>query len=94
MLEKDIERKLCEGVKRLGGYAYKFTSPSNVGVPDRLVIMPGGKISFAELKTDTGRLSVMQEYQIKKLRALGCNVKVVKGMAGVNKYLEELKNDI
>ena len=40
MLEKDIERKLVAGVKRSGGKAYKFVSPGNVGVPDRIVIWP------------------------------------------------------
>ena len=57
MLEKEIEKRLCDGVKKLGGYAYKFTSPGNDGVPDRMVIMPGGDITFVELKTDTGKLS-------------------------------------
>ena len=42
MLEKDIERKLVAGVKRAGGKAYKFVSPGNVGVPDRIVIWPNG----------------------------------------------------
>ena len=50
MLEKDIETKLRNKVKALGGRAYKFVSPGNSGVPDRLVVLPGGKIGFAELK--------------------------------------------
>lgn len=94
MLEKEVERKLSLGVRALGGRSYKFTSPGNVGVPDRIVIMPGGKISFAELKTDHGRLSKMQECQIARLKALGCKVKVVKGAEGVEKFLEGLKNEV
>ena len=49
MLEKEIERKLTEAVKRIGGKAYKFISPGNDGVPDRLIVMPEGRIIFVEL---------------------------------------------
>ena len=58
MLEKDIERKLIAGVKRAGGKAYKFVSPGNVGVPDRIVIWPNGVIHFVELKTSKGVICV------------------------------------
>ncbi len=44
MLEKMIEQKLRNEVKALGGRAYKFVSPGNDGVPDRLVVLPGGKV--------------------------------------------------
>lgn len=94
MLEKDIERKLCDGVRALGGYAYKFTSPGNVGVPDRMVIMPGGRIRYVELKGENGKLSKMQDFQIRRLRRLGCIVMVVRGMEGVNAFLEALKDEI
>ena len=46
MAEKDIERFLVNGVKKLGGVAYKFVSPGNAGVPDRLIVMPGGRVYF------------------------------------------------
>ena len=48
--EKQIEDHLRNKVKKLGGRAYKFVSPGNSGIPDRLVILPGGKVGFAELK--------------------------------------------
>ena len=60
MLEKDVEKKLIRGIKKLGGRAYKWVSPGNAGVPDRIIIMPEGRIYFVELKTDTGRLSGLQ----------------------------------
>lgn len=50
MLEEELERKLVNEVKQLDGRAYKFVSPGNAGVPDRLVILPGGKVGFAEIK--------------------------------------------
>ena len=60
-LERDIERRLVDGVKKLGGRAYKWVSPGSNGVPDRIVILPGGKIIFIELKTTTGRLTDLQK---------------------------------
>ena len=57
MREKEIEKILVECVKRLGGRAYKWTSPGNDGVPDRIVILPDTRVIFVELKTDTGVLS-------------------------------------
>lgn len=87
MKESEIEARLVRGVKTLGGVAYKFVSPGNAGVPDRLVILPGGRILFAELKADGGRLSKMQRYQIGRLRQLGAEVQEVRGEAGVQSFL-------
>ena len=71
MKESQIETQLVRGVRALGGRAYKFVSPGNTGVPDRLVVLPGGRIIFVELKTDTGKLSPMQIRQIDFLRSRG-----------------------
>lgn len=89
--EREIEQKLVQGVQALGGRAYKFVSPGNTGVPDRLVILPGGLICFVELKTDTGRLSTIQTVQIGRLKALGADVLVVKGLLGVQHFLESCR---
>ena len=87
MKESELELRLVRGVSRLGGRAYKFVSPGNVGVPDRLVILPGGIVLFAELKAPGGRLSKMQLYQISQLRQLGAVVQEVRGEAGVQSFL-------
>lgn len=76
--EKTLEKRFVKKIKEKGGIAYKFSSPGCVGVPDRLVLMPGGRICFAELKTMTGRLSVSQERQIKKIRSFGHRVYIVR----------------
>ncbi len=60
MREKDIEKILVAEVRKLGGRAYKWVSPGNDGVPDRIVIFPGKTPVFVELKTDTGKLSALQ----------------------------------
>ena len=87
MAEKQLERRLVQGVKTMGGKAYKFVSPGNAGVPDRIVILPGGKILFAELKAHGGRLSDMQLYQIDQLRRLNAEVYTVWGEQGVANFL-------
>lgn len=92
MREKDVEKKLVDGVKRLGGRAYKWVSPGNAGVPDRIVFLPGGKVYFVELKTDVGRLSAVQTVQTRRLRELGAEVRVLKGEDGVNVFLDEVSN--
>lgn len=89
MREKDIEKKLVDGVKRMGGRAYKFVSPGNDGVPDRIVILPHRAPVFVELKTDTGKLSALQEVQIRRLRELGQDVKVLYGEPQVRDFLED-----
>ena len=90
-LEKDVERKLTEGIKALGGLSYKFISPGNAGVPDRIVILPGGDVVFVELKTWRGQLTVLQMRQIERLRAHDCTVRVLHGELEVERYLAELK---
>ncbi len=54
MRESELERKFCRLVGQSGGKAYKFTSPGNSGVPDRLVVLPEGRIGFVELKQGGG----------------------------------------
>ncbi|OUQ69601.1 VRR-NUC domain protein [Eubacterium sp. An11] len=87
MREKEIEALLRDGVKRLGGIAYKFTSPGNSGVPDRLVVFRGRAPIFVELKTKAGRLTELQEVQIERLRSLGQDVRVLYGKDDVLKFL-------
>lgn len=87
MREKEIEALLRDGVKRLGGIAYKFTSPGNSGVPDRLVVFRGRAPIFVELKTKAGRLTELQEVQIERLRSLGQEVRVLYGKDDVLKFL-------
>lgn len=90
MLEKEIEKKLVEGIRRLGGRAYKWVSPGSNGVPDRIIVMPGGRILFVELKTSTGVVSKLQKMQIRMLSQMGCDVRVVFGMDGVQDLLDRL----
>lgn len=89
--EKDIEQYLVREIKRLGGRAYKFTSPGNSGVPDRLVILPKVSPIFVELKADYGKLTRIQMVQIDRLRGLGQDVRVLYGIDQARKFLEECR---
>ena len=76
-LERTVERALVAAVTAAGGVAYKFTSPARRGVPDRLIVLPGNRIFFAEVKGDGGRLTALQQVEIDRLRKLGARVDVV-----------------
>lgn len=91
MLESDIEKKLVREIRKLGGVAYKFVSPGNSGVPDRIVILPGGVIVFVELKTETGRLSENQTRQLHRLGCLGMRTRVLYGMEDLDRFLDWAK---
>lgn len=89
MREKDIEKILVNGIKTLGGRAYKWISPGNDGVPDRIVIIPGMHPVFVELKTEKGKLSALQTVQIKRLREMNQTVEVLYGPEDVRGFLEK-----
>lgn len=90
VLEKDIEKRLRKGIRKMGGRCYKFVSPGNAGVPDRIVVVPD-KVLFVELKTKTGRLTKLQQRQIEKLKALGSEVFVLWGKEDVDRFLESCR---
>lgn len=74
--EKDIERKLKREVERNDGICFKFLS-SVSGVPDRLILLPGGRMFFVETKRRGEKPRPLQERQIKKIRDLGFEVYVL-----------------
>ena len=93
MLEKELEDKLVQKVKALGGRAYKFISPGNAGVPDRLIALPGGKVGFAEMKRDKKhRPTLLQLKQITFLMKLDCFVRVIDSKEAIEEFLIELQN--
>ena len=75
--EKDIETYLKRKVERMGGKAYKFSSPGTAGVPDRLVVLPGREMFFVELKAPGRKPTPLQENRIAELGRLGQLVFVI-----------------
>ena len=90
MLESAIERRLVRGIKAAGGMAYKFVSPGHAGVPDRLGLMPGGRLFFVELKQARGVLTPLQIETHNRLRALGFDVRTLYGKDYVEGFLREV----
>lgn len=90
MLEKEVEKILVSEVKKLGGRAYKWVSPGNDGVTDRIVIFPNRAPVFVELKTERGRLSSLQRVQCKRLKELGQDVRVVYGIDGLSQFFQDM----
>ena len=88
MKEKDIEQYLRSQAKEHGCLVYKFASPSQRGVPDDIIVWPNGDLHFAELKTLTGELSVLQRYQMFKLTTAGQACFVIRGTEGVDAYFD------
>lgn len=91
MLEKTIERKLTVAVKKAGGIAVKFVSPSFDGMSDRLVLLPDGLIAFVELKAPGKRPRPLQEARHRLLRSLGFKVYVIDKPEQIGGMLDELQ---
>lgn len=95
MLESEVEARLRAKVESLGGKAFKFISDGNRGVPDRIVCLPNGRIVFVETKRPKGgKISKLQKYRIKELRALGFDARVINTYELVDQFIEEIRNEI
>lgn len=86
MKEKTLEKNLRELVKRLGGIALKFFCMSFTGIPDRLVLMPGGRLWFVEVKSTGVKPSKRQEFVHTWLRKLGFEVWVIDTQELLNEF--------
>ena len=93
MREKGIEQRLVRAVKAAGGIAPKFVSPGFDGMPDRLVILPEGRIAFVEVKAPGKRPRPIQVSRHKLLRRLGCRVFVLDDISEIEKILREIGGD-
>lgn len=89
MREKSVETYLREQVKAHGGNAYKFVSPGNAGVPDRLVLFPGGRAAFVELKAPGKKPTLLQQAQIKKISSMGFQAFVIDSKSEVDKFINQ-----
>ena len=90
LLERDIERHLVRRVAERGGVAYKWVSPGRVGVADRIVMLPGGRVWFVELKTATGRLSPLQKVFAADMARMGMNYAVLRSKEEVDACLDSM----
>ena len=90
MREKIVEEHLVKAVRLMGGLAPKFVSPGLDGVPDRLILLPGGRIAFAELKAPGKTPRPLQKRRKRQLEALGFRVYVIDNTEQIGGVLDEL----
>ena len=90
MLEKQIERKLCDEVDKLGGMCLKQNGIA--GIPDRLVLLPNGKCAFVELKAPGEKPRKLQKIRMKQLRKLGFKTYVIDGVEQIGGVLDEIQS--
>lgn len=88
MLEGDVEAVLAQRVRELGGLSYKF-APLHAGNPDRLVLLPGGRILLVEVKANDGELHAAQRLWHARAAALGITVHIVRGAEEARNFLSE-----
>lgn len=91
MLEKNVEKSLLMKVRDRGGLAFKFVSPGMAGVPDRVVLLPDGKMAFVELKAPGKKPRALQRYRMKQIEDLGFRVVVLDEIEKIEPFLDELE---
>ena len=92
MKEKIIEKKLVKAVKEAGGIAPKLICPGFDGMPDRIVLLPGGRMGFVEVKAPGKVPQPLQEARHRMLRMLGYRVYVLDRAEQIIQILEDIAN--
>ena len=92
--EKVLEAELRERCKALGWMCIKLTSQYQRGLPDRLILMPGGRVCFAEIKTTGKKPTALQKITHERLRALGYRVEVVDTTESLDKLIVDLQYEV
>ena len=93
MLEKEIEQKLIRAAKKAEGLALKFVSPGYDGMPDRLLLLPGGRMSFVEVKAPGMKPRPLQRRRHELLRGLGFRVYVLDAGEQIEQIIKEMGGD-
>lgn len=95
MLEKDIEKRLKRRIEPMGCLCRKFEVPGCTGVPDRIILLPGGGVRFAELKAPKKKERPRQLYVHRIMRALGFTVySTVDSLEKVEAIVQDCKDYI
>lgn len=92
MREKSIEAELKKAVKSMGGICAKWVSPGIDGVPDRIVLFPGGRIGFVELKAPGQKMRPLQKKRKRQLESLGFLVFCVDGIEQIEEVLNAIQS--
>lgn len=90
MRESSLEKRFVREIKKLGGKAPKWVSPGYRGVPDRLVILPGGRTIFVEMKAPGKPLSPLQAKWAVDLRKMGHQVFKIDSHEDIDRFIAEV----
>lgn len=93
MRERYVEQQLVRAVRARGGVCAKWVSPGLDGVPDRIVLLPGGRIAFVEVKAPGERPRALQIARMEQLRRLGYKCYVCDGTEQIDGILEDIEHD-
>lgn len=89
--EKNIESKLRNEVKKLGGLSLKLLTTHFTGLPDRLCLLPRGRLFFIELKTTKKKPRKIQLVIHKRLKKLGFPVLIIDSTEKIKQFIENVK---
>ena len=92
MREKEIEQKFVKAVKQIGGISPKFTSLGLNGMPDRIVLIPFGKMAFVEIKAPGESPRPLQMARHKLIRSLGFKVYVLDDDQKIGGIIDEIQS--
>lgn len=92
MREKIIEQKFRAAVRNAGGMTVKFVSPGLDGMPDRLALLPGGRMAFVEVKAPGKKPRPLQEARHRMLRRLGFAVYVLDDERQIGGIVDEIQS--
>lgn len=92
MRESALESKLVREVKNIGGLALKWTSPGQRGVPDRLILLPEGRVEFVEMKAPGKPLEPLQERWARILSEMGFGVRKIDSEAEIAEFIREVSS--
>ena len=93
MREKQLEHLFLMALRRVGGLALKFVSPGFSGVPDRLVLIPDGRVAFVEVKAPGQHPRPLQTARLRQLRQLGFKVYVLDNPQQIPEIIRDIGGD-
>lgn len=94
MREKVIEQALVKAVKTAGGICPKLVSPGFDGMPDRMVLLPGGHVGFVEVKAPGKKPRALQLSRHRLLRRLDFKVYVLDGAEQIGEIIDDITNSV
>jgi hypothetical protein len=91
--ERDVERYFKAQLEKRGALVFKFVSPGQAGVPDRVVLLPGGRVVFAEMKAPGEKPRPLQRAVFARMARAGHPVYIIDSREAVKKFMEEVTPD-